>query len=1759
MSYYLSGALSSEASASVVQVLTGAANGSSNYRQYDWQGLSISPNGEYIIQGTLYGTGGYDSSNETTSFDPELVIWKSSSVGGFSPTTTIKMKGGNNLNHINTRFDGDNMAGSMWLDDQTIAHAVISHDPQGATYAAAPNTKATNGVFMIITGSDANWSVTTHITGVYGNPQYASQVYAPGSSQRSQPQMMFADAGPFFVEPNHKHTDATSTRIACFTSNQMADGSLSAYAAQRITIFSGSGGSWSFHSQFDVVGAANSPTENLQDHADNDFPAPQGGEYYVQDVTWIEEDIIAVVFHRKSNGGNKSYLYILKFDSSNGEWHVMDPDGSASTTADSGYKKASMTNTDAQMAHASNGIRFVEWDPYGKRLITIKDTELLIYNSGSGWIDSFNNSSTDFSDATETFDLHDKTVSRHGPFESPNGIRWRFRSGSTDIISLNTDDGESSANIQTKNTIAWASSGSSGWANNLNTTEGTFGAFTSTQIATGSFNIEIGNGGDSGNTYDAANVLVASRLSAYGTPQCEFLAWNTLAGGDGNTFIYREGSDTEHFKDSGRVVVLNLNAYPGEGDTTAPTISSVAITSATNSQNNTLNEGDVVSVTVTFDEAVTVNTSGGTPAIAISVGGVSRSATYSSGTGSTSIVFTYTIASSETADTDGISIGANAISLNSGTMQDAAGNNATITHSAVSANSSFKVDTDKPTISSLSVAANNSTVTVTFSEDVYTNSNGTGDLAAADFTLGLSGGNAESIDLDATPSEVSKTSQSIYVLTLNGTNLGSNAAGTETLSVDAASNTAIYDLAGNAHTAAASTVSLNDTATLADAVTETVGTSGGTVSAGGTNAAPGASVSIPNGALSGNTSIKVDIASEESNISLNGVRAAIADAGAVAYSPVIEITPHGTTLDSAATITFRLTGAVAGTSPANTEILKSNGDHPNVWYRLRSNLWSITDGVVTINTTSFSRFQAIGGSNMATTQIKNSQVKKFTAANMVIGGAIDITGSADTNSSLAATDKFLVQSTSGIPKQVSASVMQDFFSSVDIAETSTAATFQLVFVDDDTAGGGDGLLRVDGAGLTFNPSTNLLTAGGDLNLGGHLVADADEAKNIFAAVTTDSNAITIGGGGKVVVGGDLQLAAGGKIDDAGGHARFTATDAGATILGAADGTAGLTLAANNSSVTIAGDLVVSGNDLSFGNGATIANGDANTLTITEATLAVSADLSLGGHLVADANEAKNIFAAVTSNAITIGGGGDVVLGGDLKMAAAGRIEDAGGHARFTATDAGATVLGAADGTAGLTLAANNSDVTVAGDLVVSGGRITLTNGSIIDSETSNELQLTEDLVVVTGDLKVEGNGIQDAEGDERISLADAMVLKDADGTAVVTLHATDLSTTFAGGVTVTGDLTVQGTTTTVDSTTIMISQSFTFEGPADDHETTLHAGTPIADSTVNLPALAAGTYHLPVLADAASAASAAVTAAEFALLDGGSSVGSTALASGDGFLHNDAGTMKHTSIDKLADFFAGGAGLSSSSGVMSVNIDGLSALGGTGLHQTQDHFMFSDNGTEKKITFSNLQDAVFADVSGDATIAAGGALTIAAGAVEHGMLAEDIISGQDELAHADIVDADELMISDAGTIKRVGVDSLRDHFFGVVSGDATVADGGALTIANDAVQAAMINDDVKGNGIQVSNGVFSVSYVEDIAMSASKNSILSDDLVTASLSQEPLQGSVSVYLNGLLQMVSGSTHSEYDYEYTGGASARKVIFRTGLDADDLIQIRYIKK
>ena len=161
-------------------------------------------------------------------------------------------------------------------------------------------------------------------------------------------------------------------------------------------------------------------------------------------------------------------------------------------------------------------------------------------------------------------------------------------------------------------------------------------------------------------------------------------------------------------------------------DTTAPTVSSVAITSDPG-DDDTYGLGDAVEVTVTFSEDVTVT---GTPLLELDFDGTAKTASYRSASGA-NVVFSYTVALGES-DADGIAIGADRLSLNEGTIKDAAENDATLTHAAVAADSGHKVDgldTTAPTISSLSFTSDPGSdrtygtgdtiqVTVTFGENV---------------------------------------------------------------------------------------------------------------------------------------------------------------------------------------------------------------------------------------------------------------------------------------------------------------------------------------------------------------------------------------------------------------------------------------------------------------------------------------------------------------------------------------------------------------------------------------------------------------------------------------------------------------------------------------------------------------------------------------------------------------------------------------------------------------------------------------------------------------------------------------------------------------------------------------------------------------------------------------------------------------------------------------------------------------------------------
>lgn len=99
-------------------------------------------------------------------------------------------------------------------------------------------------------------------------------------------------------------------------------------------------------------------------------------------------------------------------------------------------------------------------------------------------------------------------------------------------------------------------------------------------------------------------------------------------------------------------------------------------------------DGGNIDVRVRFNEPVVVTTTGGTPSLTITNDTPSRNLTadYISGTGTNELVFRETIAAANAATNAGdvLSIGANAMALNSGTIKDVATSttNATITNSS---------------------------------------------------------------------------------------------------------------------------------------------------------------------------------------------------------------------------------------------------------------------------------------------------------------------------------------------------------------------------------------------------------------------------------------------------------------------------------------------------------------------------------------------------------------------------------------------------------------------------------------------------------------------------------------------------------------------------------------------------------------------------------------------------------------------------------------------------------------------------------------------------------------------------------------------------------------------------------------------------------------------------------------------------------------------------------------------------------------------
>ena len=179
-------------------------------------------------------------------------------------------------------------------------------------------------------------------------------------------------------------------------------------------------------------------------------------------------------------------------------------------------------------------------------------------------------------------------------------------------------------------------------------------------------------------------------------------------------------------------------------DTDAPSVDSVSSTSA----NAAYGIGSGINITVTFDEAVNVT---GTPVLALDAGAAGRNAEYESGSGMRILTFNYTVQPGDgTSDLDYTN--SSALTLNGGTIRDAARNAASLTlpepggNGSLGRSTDIRIDTDAPSVDSVSSTSANAAygigsginITVTFDEAV--NVTGTPVLA---LDAGAAGRNAE--------------------------------------------------------------------------------------------------------------------------------------------------------------------------------------------------------------------------------------------------------------------------------------------------------------------------------------------------------------------------------------------------------------------------------------------------------------------------------------------------------------------------------------------------------------------------------------------------------------------------------------------------------------------------------------------------------------------------------------------------------------------------------------------------------------------------------------------------------------------------------------------------------------------------------------------------------------------------------------------------------------------------------------------------------
>ncbi|WP_252946619.1 Calx-beta domain-containing protein [Roseivirga pacifica] len=283
---------------------------------------------------------------------------------------------------------------------------------------------------------------------------------------------------------------------------------------------------------------------------------------------------------------------------------------------------------------------------------------------------------------------------------------------------------------------------------------------------------------------------------------------------DGGETLEVDLQANEVFDINGRTGVADqtTNNTATLNDEASPTVLEVT----SDASNGSFKVDDEINIYVQYSEEVFVT---GTPQLELETGTTDRTIDYVDRSVST-LRFVYTVqAGDSNADLDVTS--SSAFTLNGGTIQDAAGNNAVLTvpqnatGGSLKQNKDLVIDGVVPSITSLGLHNGNAFIEIFASEGLYSTNGGSGALEISDIDISISGGTAHT-PVVTSLKQLNGTSDLVggeNMIRVNFTTTGV-ADGGETITINFADGSSVFDAAGNAAVATQS----NNTRTLNDLV-----------------------------------------------------------------------------------------------------------------------------------------------------------------------------------------------------------------------------------------------------------------------------------------------------------------------------------------------------------------------------------------------------------------------------------------------------------------------------------------------------------------------------------------------------------------------------------------------------------------------------------------------------------------------------------------------------------------------------------------------------------------------------------------------------------------------------------------------------------------------------------------------------------------------------------------------------------------------------